>query len=121
MKIYTSYYGMVKYIPSHIVPISIALKTPPWYEGLVYKPLAPTPSILKQYKDNPSTIVYTERYTKEILDNLNLKKVLSELEELSEGHDIVLICYEKPDKPCHRHIVSKWLRSNHIDCKEITL
>lgn len=33
---------------------------------------------------------------------------------------IALICYERPTDFCHRHLVSKWLNENHIECKEFT-
>ena len=35
----------------------------------------------------------------------------------SEFH-VALVCYETPEKFCHRHLVSKWLQDNNIDCAE---
>ena len=35
--IYTSYFAKMKDLPDNIVPISIAGKSPDWYNGLEYK------------------------------------------------------------------------------------
>lgn len=110
MKIYTSYYARVNnLINDGIVPISISLYNPPQYIGLKYRKLAPTIQTLSKYKSNPDTCIYTEMYRKSVLDRLEAKKVVDELESLSKGRDVALICYEKYDKFCHRFLVAGWL------------
>ena len=57
----------------------------------------------------------------EKLSNLNPDTVFSDLErlsdlkKLSDFKDIILLCYEKPGKFCHRHIVGAWLQKFHDD------
>jgi len=31
------------------------------------------------------------------------------LEQISQGRDIILCCYEKPEDFCHRKILADWL------------
>ena len=107
MKIYTSYFAMMRNFPKNIVPIAICAKPPAWYDGLVYKKLAPSFDILMQYKHQPNVELYTQRFVSEIINNLDFKKVIKELEQLSGGKDIALLCFEKPSDFCHRQLVSK--------------
>ena len=101
MKIYTSYFAMMRNFPDTILPIAICAKPPTWYDGIVYKKLAPTYDILMNYKTNPDEKIYTERFTSEIINNLDFKTVISELEQLADGKDIALLCFEKSTDFCH--------------------
>ena len=50
---------------------------------------------------------------------LNANRVLEELKALSGGaENIALVCYEKPEDFCHRHLVANWFRENGIQIKE---
>jgi uncharacterized protein YeaO (DUF488 family) len=109
MKIYTSYFAALRRIPEHVVPISICLKAPYWFKGVQYKALAPSGDIFSQQKANPDEGMYTSRFNSEILAVLDRKSVVKELEELSGGNDVVLLCYEKSTSFCHRHLVAGWL------------
>ena len=44
--------------------------------------------------------------------------VREDLERLSEGKDLVLLCWEKYPDFCHRYLVSDWLKENGIFCEE---
>ena len=122
MRIFTSYFGIANKFPTNFTLVSIALKTPPWFKGKVYQHLAPSNSILFQWKQTQNQVVYTERYTNEILNNLDFNKVLQDLSQLSSGNDnVVLLCYEKSHHPCHRHIVAKWMRDHGVNCTEVSL
>ena len=118
MKIYTSYYANLKNIPEDIIPISIAGKCPDFYEGLQYKKLAPKYWFFQQWKINHDNDFYIENFNKEVLNTLTPKKVVEDLMFLSEGKDVVLLCYEKLGDFCHRHLVANWLNDNGIDCEE---
>ena len=107
MKIYTSYFANIKKLPKNIIPISISRFPPKWFNGIMFKQLAPSKEILLNYKGNHK--LYIQKYTAEILDNLNATDIYNQLQELSNGYDIALVCFEKPTDFCHRHIVSKWL------------
>jgi len=112
MKIYTSYYAKLRKLPENIIPISIALYTPKFYKGLVYKKLSPTANILSLYKTNGNKNMFEESFQKQVLSNLKYGDVINDLKLLSNDNDIALVCYEKSDDFCHRHIVAKWLSSN---------
>lgn len=118
--IYTSYFAKIKALPDNIVPVSISLKPPVGYKGLQYKKLAPSPSILYNWKQDYDKDEYIIRFYKEILNRLTIKQVITELRELCGDKDIALICYEKPEDFCHRHLVAEWLISNGFRCEEWT-
>lgn len=117
---FTSYFANLKNLPTeHVTPVSIARAAPVWYKGLEYKQLAPSWSILKEFKETHDEKKYSEQYIKEVLDNLNPYEVREELMKLTEDWQIVLLCYEKPDEFCHRHLVADWLSSYGIPVQEV--
>ena len=118
MKIYTSYFSNLRNIPPDIVPISIARGTPSWFDGLCIKLLAPHEHIRARYNFDGNKDRYIREYTEEVLDILYAPKLVQYLMVKSGGRDVVLLCYESPDKFCHRHLVSEWLNRNGFHCKE---
>ena len=131
--IYTSYFAKLKSLPENIIPISICSKAPDWYKGLQYKKLAPKYEFFIEWKKNHDNDYYIEHYQKEVLDTLNFMKVTIELqikipEEIREkmtasvskdpNYHIALVCYEKPQDFCHRHLVAKWFEENGIKVEE---
>ena len=108
----TSYYSKSSN-DSHAV--SIAGKAPAFYKGREYKKLAPKYWFFKKYKEDGDEEFYTKRYYEEVLNKLDVKEVYKEL-----GESAVILCWEAPDKFCHRHIVAEWLSlSLEIEVKEI--
>lgn len=107
--VYTTYFAKIKTLPKNIQPISIALWPPRGWVGVSYPKLAPTKSILLQYKQNPSQKIYAERYRKEVLDKLDPQEVVRELKELAGGQDVALVCFERSGQFCHRNLVRTWL------------
>lgn len=118
MKIYTSYFAKAKKIPLTISPISISLSSPKGYSGLEYKQLAPTYAILNAWKQEYNQEKYIEAFQKEILSRLDPHKVYRQLYALTGGRDCVLLCYEKSQDFCHRHLVAAWLNEAGYDVKE---
>lgn len=118
MLIYTSYFAQVKNLPSDIVPISIAAKQVPGWRYPVYKALAPTYNILYDYKRDGDKDHYVAAYLRDVLRYLSPEKVVADLEKLSGGKDIALICYEKSGSFCHRHVVARWLGKAGFVVKE---
>ena len=112
MKIYTSYFANLKNLPDTIVPISICGKAPDGYTGWQYKKLAPKWSFFSIYKETGDEDYYRKNFKELVTDKLDPNVVVEELSRYSEGKDICLICYEKPDDFCHRHIVAEWLTDN---------
>ena len=91
--------------------VSIAGKAPSWYKGREYKKLAPKYWFFKKYKEDGDEKFYTEQYQKEVLDKLDAQIVFNEL-----GEDAILLCWESPEKFCHRHLVADWLNKK-LDIK----
>lgn len=122
MKIYTSYFAMLRYLPENIVPIAICGKSPQWYDGFQYKKLAPKYDFFMKWKENHDNDYYIKCFNEQVLKDLNAKEVLLELSELigfnNRHNDICLICYEKPTDFCHRHLVANWLKENGYDVEE---
>lgn len=116
--IYTSYFAKLRSLPENIVPISICGKAPSWYKGLQYKKLAPKYNFFKKWKENHDNAYYTEHFKEEVLDELDVSKVIYDLLNLSNNKTIALICYEKPLDFCHRHLVSRWLNENGFKSEE---
>lgn len=137
--IYTSYFANVKGVlgkKPNIRFCSIAGKTPDWFlefnEKLGLKSfncisLAPKYSWWKiwheKFKDNyeseESMNWYIERYKDTVLDILSPQLTVKKLYAMSDHNDICLLCYETPEKFCHRHLVQEWLNDNKINCFEI--
>jgi len=121
--IYTSYFAKLNKLPDYVIPISICGKSPSWYNGLEYKKLAPKYDFFMEWKKNKDNDYYIRHYNSEVLNKLQAEFVIADLKHLCdkslwENVDICLICYEKPDEFCHRHLVANWLRLNGYECKE---
>ena len=121
---YTSYFANLKSLPSYMIPISICGKAPDWYHGLQYKRLAPKYDFFMKWKKNHDNEYYIEQYKSRVLESLDFWKVYDELYTLAESqcdrraYEICLICYEKSNDFCHRHLVSDWFNQNGILCEE---
>jgi hypothetical protein len=131
--IYTSYFAKLNKLPSNIIPISICGKAPDWYKGLQYKKLSLKYDFFMKWKETYDNNYYIEHFKNEVLDELDLNRVMNELlviipfeiKEImqspiwvNEDYHICLMCYEKPSDFCHRHLVSDWLNENDIICEE---
>ena len=132
MKFYTGYFGKLRsYDATNKCFIAITAFPPSWWSGENYYKLAPPTELLYYYKGslknkdvNVDKLIetYANYYTAKVLCNLNVKTVISELEAIatsSNKNEVVLLCFEKPDDFCHRHLVSKWLNDNGIFCEEL--
>lgn len=122
--IYTSYFAELKNLPSNIVPIAICGGDPDWYTGLKYRKLAPKYKFFMEWKQNKDNDFYIEHFNNEVLINLVPEEVEKQLYDLlpadKKDCDIALICYEKPNEFCHRHLVADWFNENGIPCEEWT-
>lgn len=93
--------------------VSIARITPAWIKDLSqYKDLAPSFELLRKYKNDGDEDSYTLEYLKQ-LNRLDVDKVYKDL----DGK--VLLCYERSNSFCHRHIVSRWFRDNGYQAFEL--
>ena len=104
--------------------VSIALK-PAWFlpkELTLYRwgCVCPTEEILA-LKNEPEK--YIVRYWQEVLSKINPEVALGKLERIaddSKSNKLVLLCWEAPDKFCHRHEVARWLSGLGLPCKEFS-
>lgn len=115
MKIYTSYFAMGTKLPKDLVQISISLFPPNFFAGKEYKKIAPTQKILFDWKRLADKERYIKEYQKDVLSKLDKAKVYRELEELGQGKDVVLLCYEKSGDFCHRHLFAEWMSDYNVE------
>lgn len=129
---YTGYFAKAKeYREAGLIPVSIALMIPPWFDGPEYKKLAPSYDIFMEWKCGSAVPVagthkgdnewYTKRFSEEILKKLDINEVKADLEKFGPLDKIVLCCYETPLVFCHRHLVAAWLNANSVKCLEYTV
>ena len=119
--IYTSYYSNYKKY-SGFYRISISRKTPNDAADISLKFLAPDSSLLCGYKNgNIGEEEYARRYLsslEELHDNGTLDKFAHYL--INHSMDVVLLCYERPDKFCHRHLLADYLNKQYgLEIKEL--
>ena len=116
--IYTSYFSSKKYNKEQAISISRWNK---FWQGETYPDLFPSESLLKWWKSLPENLqwdmtyqqLYFTYYKQETLDKLDPPKVAADLENK------VLLCYEKSEDFCHRHLVAAWLKMNGYEVKEL--
>lgn len=121
--IYTSYFAQLKNLPDNIIPISICGKAPDWYTGLQYKKLAPKYDFFQEWKKNHDNDYYIKCYKEQVLDKLTPIDVVLDLSNMIYSFNIgevsiALICYEKPNEFCHRHLVAAWLNEHGFKTRE---
>ena len=93
------------YRKSNILPVSISIITPRWFGGRTYVELAPRRGMLGLSSDE-----YRKEFSK-ILKMNSPMKVYKDLEIMVRNDRkvaIALLCYESPEKFCHRHLVAEW-------------
>ena len=121
---YTGYFASLKnYQNDDLTLVSIAAKAPVWYHGAEYKKLAPKWSFFNEWKNGShkgDNDYYTKHFKEEVLDKLDPAQVIKELEELVgvSSDKIILLCYEKPDDFCHRHLVADWFNAYYKSERE---
>lgn len=105
---YTSYFSSPELKKHSEFPsYSIARYTPSGFKGNTLIQLAPPEDLLKWYKSSKQDYIareqYTERYL-EYLESIDIASIVYFIES-----NAVLLCYEKPESFCHRHILAKVL------------
>ena len=120
--IYTTYFAKLKSLPKDITPISICGWPPAGYSGPEYRTLAPKYDFFKQWKETGDNNFYIKCYNEQVLSKLNPDRVVADLyfqiNKAPNSCDIALVCYEKSEDFCHRHLVAKWLNTHGFECRE---
>ncbi len=117
MVIYTSYFSKLgKLRETDLLPVSIAQHTPNFFAGVEVKELAPERGMLKLSEEE-----YRPRYNA-VLNRVNPMALFKQLEIMCRNHQkngVVLLCFESPEKFCHRHLVADWFWEKlGVDVKE---
>lgn len=118
MNLYTTYFSRVRALPETIVPISIALWPPQGWNYPCIAFLAPPRSLLTKYRADNDWNAYVDKYQSSVLDKYKPEAVVQHIMELTGGKDAALVCYERPEKDCHRHLVADWLQKAGYHIKE---
>ena len=127
--IYTSYFGNIKKVKADIPDaafISIAGRTPDWFIGVKFPRLMPKYVWWKEWHDTfwadlnsqESRDWYIKKYRETVLASLDILQTARDIKDAVGWHIPVLLCYETPEKFCHRHIVADWLNSGRVEAKE---
>lgn len=128
MALYTGYFKELnKYIEEGLLPVSISRFSPDGYSGDELKGLAPSEDLLKRYKANQiGSSGYKEEYLAYLASKEGMRAIFKDLSKdiyqkaLDGGYKgVVLMCYEKPDEFCHRHLLADYLKEKYqADIKE---
>jgi len=116
--IYTSYYANYrKWSKEWLKPYQISNTKPKWFDLNTDKisQLIPPWNLVDGYKSGKIT---EQQFTNEYLKQL--ETVTLDFKKFSDEEDSVLLCWEKADQFCHRHILRKYLNRKGIPCKEFT-
>ena len=115
--IYTSYFAAMRRMTNEQKSrcICIALWPPKGVNIPTYSNLAPTKKILLDYKKNPDTKKYIQNYCFHVLSRIDPHEVYEYLDNK------ILLCYEKPEDFCHRHIVADWFKAYGHECEELKI
>jgi uncharacterized protein (DUF488 family) len=119
MQIYTSYFGNLKNLEKHnIIAIGVCQFPPHWFKNPNLISIAPTKDILFNCKSNHQEFI--KRYKSEIISiQGDPQEFINRLNFISEGRDVALCCFEKPNEFCHRHLIAEWLNNSlHLNVQE---
>ena len=115
--IYTTYFARLKHLPENVMALSIARTQPRGIELPTVVELKPDPDLLADWKlHDIDWLKYTIRYNKQ-LHHLDPHKLVEGFFP-SGVSDVALVCWESPEKKCHRHLVAQWLRKHGYEVQE---
>ena len=110
--IYTGYYSKIKeYADSGLTLLSISRTKPEFAKSCIDIPqLFPSDKILWDHKKGKiDDMEYTSKYLDQ-LNELGVDRIIKMIQIF--GDDVVLLCWESPEKFCHRHILADYINKN---------
>ena len=110
--IYTGYYSKMKeYADLGLTLLSISRTKPEFAKSCIDIPqLFPSNKILWDYKKGKiDEMEYTSKYLDQ-LNELGVDKIIKMIQIF--GDNVVLLCWESPEKFCHRHILADYINKN---------
>lgn len=123
---FTSYFAKTKKLldSGHTNLVAISGYIPEFYSKQMEtdnrlswcKCLAPKKSWFFQWKNGEfDNEKYVELYKETVLEKIDIEELIKKI-----GEDAVLLCYEKPEDFCHRHIAADYIeKKTGISIKEI--
>ena len=107
INIYTTNYTKASRLSiKHYLKVSISLFRPKEFNGMQIISFAPTKELLADYKNGLSEEKYETRYREQINKLNDIHALFEIMAKQAKGRDILLLCYEKKNAFCHRHILS---------------
>jgi hypothetical protein len=109
VRIWTSYWGNRDLAHVGAVKACISRGRPKWslpYRFRVLSDLAPSREAFKA-PDGEWQRIYRLQ-----LEELGAQRILEDLERISNGHGVIMLCWERPEPGndfCHRRVLAAWL------------
>lgn len=112
-ELFTGYFANTKkYILAGYTPVSIAGRTPDFFEGDRWLDFAPRKELFIKWKNGEiSDIEYGREYMN-YLDTIPTKDI-EELRDLTKTAKFVMCCYEKTGDFCHRNYLALFLKKKY--------
>ena len=110
--IYTGYYSKMKeYADLGLTLLSISRTKPEFAKSCIDIPqLFPSDKILWDHKKGKiDEMEYTSKYLDQ-LNKLGADRIIKMIQIF--GDNVVLLCWESPEKFCHRHILADYINKN---------
>lgn len=101
----TSYFANWRKWPKGYEPIGITNRPPPYWGGWNLSELGPSSYLLYQWKHG---IITEQGYKDFYLAELNAKFTPEQVLDMLPDK-CILLCYEGPNRFCHRHLLVEWL------------
>ncbi len=118
----TSYFAKYSKLPQelkdNLYPIPISTTVPKWFteHRESHKFVSPHKMLYEYKNGNITWEECCEEYLEYLIglekDNGNLYEYYMSIEE-EVKKEVVLLCYENNDKPCHRHILANYLNEKY--------
>lgn len=130
--IYTSYFSTFEKLAEKLEDVgfaSIAGYSPEWIRAnlLKYWDLERKREWRQEWhsafennlESSESKAWHVEKHKDAVLSELTPERVAPDLSALAERADVCMLCLERPDKFCRRHIAAEWLNKGVIHCGEL--
>lgn len=123
--IYTTYLSKMKDVPAGVTKLLVTRILPKGFNldkhrDVIYAPeLSPSELTLKKYKFDEDWYEFRRSFKREMKKEPMKEKLKKLEEELKEGKDFCLICYEKEHEYCHRRILGEYFKDKGYNWEEI--
>lgn len=107
IQIYTTNYTKASRLSNkHYLKVSISYIRPREFDGMHIQSFAPSKQLFEDYKNGLSPEQYEIRFREQIDNLADIYAFFKIMAKQAKGRDILLLCYEKKNAFCHRHILS---------------